>query len=75
MVSCVYKRLFPNIHITTTDICEFAFMSLYKCEQLYDVKIDNSYACTSYQIEEEDVLISSKLYKLANNIITKTSSI
>jgi ubiquinone/menaquinone biosynthesis C-methylase UbiE len=52
--SCVYKKLFPDTHITVTDISEFAIMSLPKWERLFDVKIDNSYACTSYEIHESD---------------------
>ena len=50
--SCVYKKLFPNAHVTATDISEFAVMSLPKWERLFEVKIDNSYACKSYEINE-----------------------
>jgi SAM-dependent methyltransferase len=52
--SCVYKKLFPNAHVTATDISEFAVMSLPKWERLFEVRIDNSYACTSYEINEID---------------------
>jgi SAM-dependent methyltransferase len=52
--SCVYKYLFPNAHVTATDISAFAIMSLPKWERLFGVRIDNSYACTSYEIKEED---------------------
>lgn len=52
--SCVYKKSFPNAHVIATDISKFAIVSLPKWEQLYGVKIDNSYACTSYEIHESD---------------------
>ncbi len=52
--SCVYKKLFPDAHVTATDISEFAVMSLSKWERLFEVRINNSYACTSYEIHESD---------------------
>ena len=52
--SCVYKKLFPNAHVTATDISRYAIMSLHKWERLFQVDIDNSYACTSYEINERD---------------------
>ncbi len=55
--SCVYKRLFPNAHVTATDISEFAIRSLHKWERLFEVKIDNSYACTSYETNEKSTSI------------------
>ena len=33
--SCLYKKLFPNAHVTATDISEFAVMSLPKWERLF----------------------------------------
>ncbi len=56
--SCVYKKLFPNAHVTATDISAFAIMSLPKWERVFDVRIDNSYACTSYQIDEDDASLN-----------------
>lgn len=52
--SCVYKKLFPNAHVTATDISEYAIISLPKWERLFDVRIDNSYVCKSYEIHEND---------------------
>ena len=52
--SCLYKKLFPNAHVTATDISEFAVMSLPKWERLFEVRIDDSYACTSYRVNESD---------------------
>jgi len=55
--SCIYKRTFPKTHVTTTDISEFAVKSLPKWERLFEVKVDNSYACKSYKINENDASI------------------
>lgn len=52
--SCIYKRLYPNSFVTATDISPFAVMSLPKWERIFDVKIENSYACSSYDIHEND---------------------
>lgn len=52
--SCLYKRLFPEVHITATDISKFAIMSLPKWERLFETRVDNSYACTSYNCREAD---------------------
>lgn len=52
--SCVYKRLFPQTYVITTDISEHAIMSLPKWERLFDTRIDKSYSCTSYNIDEDN---------------------
>ena len=52
--SCIYKRMFPGAHVTATDISKYAVMSLPKWERLFEVKVDSSYACTSYEIHERD---------------------
>jgi len=52
--TCVYKRLFPEAHLIATDISEFAVKSLPKWERIFEVAIDNSYACKSYEIHEAD---------------------
>lgn len=52
--SCVYKKVFPRAHVTATDISEFAVESLSKWERMFEVKIDKSYACTSYEMDEDD---------------------
>ncbi len=52
--SCVYKRCFPDVTMITTDISEFAVKSLPKWERLFEVSIDYSYACKSYEIQEDD---------------------
>ncbi len=52
--SCVYKKIFPDAHLLATDISEFAIMDLHHWERLFEVKIDNAYACKSYEIKEVD---------------------
>jgi SAM-dependent methyltransferase len=52
--SCVYKRMYPKAFVTGTDISPFAVQSLPKWERVLDVKLDNSYACKSYEIPEDD---------------------
>jgi SAM-dependent methyltransferase len=52
--SCLYKRLHPNSHVTATDISAFAVASLHKWERLWDVRLDGSYACKSYETREAD---------------------
>lgn len=56
--SCVYKRLFPGAHVTATDLSEFAVRSLPKWERLFGVRVDDSYACTSYQTREPDASVA-----------------
>jgi len=55
--SCIYKRLYPKAFVTGTDISPFAVQSLSKWEHVLDVKLDNSYACKSYEIPEPDASI------------------
>lgn len=55
--SCVSKRLFPAVHMTATDISDFAIQSLPKWEKAFYTSVDNSYACTSYQTAEKDASI------------------
>lgn len=52
--SCIYKKLNPKAHVTVTDLSEFAVMSLPRWERIFEVKIDQTYACTSYETQEED---------------------
>lgn len=52
--ACVYKRLFPRAHVTATDISQYAVMSLPKWERIFQVSLDNAYACKSYEINEAD---------------------
>jgi len=51
--SCLYKRLHPNAHMTVTDISRYAIMSLPTWERIFEVEIDNSYDCKSYETNEK----------------------
>lgn len=52
--ACLLKRLYPKASITLTDISKYAIASLYKWEKIWDVKLDNKYACKSYKTKEID---------------------
>jgi SAM-dependent methyltransferase len=52
--SCLLKRLYPSVHVTTTDISPYAIMSVPKWERLWQTKIDNAYACKCYETREAD---------------------
>lgn len=52
--ACIYKKLFPDSHVTTTDISSYAIASIPKWENILNVKIDNSYACKSYETKESE---------------------
>ena len=55
--SCVVKRLFPDSHVTATDISEFAVASIARWENIYGVKIDDTAACTSDQLPFDDASV------------------
>ena len=52
--SCVVKNLYPNAQVIATDISEYAIKSLSKWEKVFDVQVDHSYACKSYETQEDD---------------------
>lgn len=52
--SCIYKRIYPKTSVTGTDISPFAVKSLPKWERILEVNLENSYACKSYEIQEDD---------------------
>ncbi len=43
----------PNSHVTLTDISPFAVESIDLWESIFSVKVDNSYHCKSYEIDED----------------------
>jgi SAM-dependent methyltransferase len=51
--SCLYKRLYPSAHVIATDISQYAVQSVHKWERLFEVRIDSTYACKSYETKEE----------------------
>lgn len=52
--SCMIKRLFPHLHITTSDISEHAIASISKWEYLLQVQVDHRFSCRSYEIPLPD---------------------
>ena len=52
--SCILKKNYPNLHITTTDISSFALESVTDWEKLFDVKVDHKYSCLSEKTKESD---------------------
>jgi len=56
--SCIYKRMFPSVQVTTTDISPYSIMSLPKWERMLGVKVDASYACKSYETQEADASVA-----------------
>jgi len=52
--ACLFKRLYPATHVTATDISQFAVESVSKWEYVWRTKLDNAYACRSYETKEAD---------------------
>jgi len=52
--SCVVKSVYPQLHVTLSDISEDAIKSRSKWEKIFKVTLDRSYACKSYEIPEPD---------------------
>lgn len=52
--SCIVKSLFPEAHVTATDISPHAVASVQKWERVFDTDLDTTYACKSYDIPEDD---------------------
>ena len=52
--SCILKRKFPHLNVTSSDISEFAVKSQFKWEEVFGVKIDQSSVCTSDNLPTGD---------------------
>lgn len=52
--SCVVKRLFPEAKVIATDISEHAVASIGKWERVFQVEVDETLACRSYEIPVAD---------------------
>jgi ubiquinone/menaquinone biosynthesis C-methylase UbiE len=52
--ACLIKRLYPDAHVTLTDISPFAIQSANKWETVFQTRLDAAYACNSYEIGEPD---------------------
>lgn len=48
--SCVLKKEYIDCRVTVSDISPHAIASLDKWERIFDVKVDNSFACQSYDV-------------------------
>jgi ubiquinone/menaquinone biosynthesis C-methylase UbiE len=51
--SCIYKKLYPDTHVVTTDISKFAIASIPMWERIFEVKLNEYYACRSSNLLEE----------------------
>jgi len=51
--SCLLKKEYLDCHVTASDISPHAIGSLGKWERIFDVKVDNSFACQSYDVPVE----------------------
>jgi ubiquinone/menaquinone biosynthesis C-methylase UbiE len=52
--TCLVKRLFPDAHVTLTDISPFAIQSARKWEGVFQTRIDAAHSCTSDAIPVPD---------------------
>jgi ubiquinone/menaquinone biosynthesis C-methylase UbiE len=52
--SCIVKFLYPNAYIIVTDISQWAIASVPKWEHIFQVKIDDTRVCKSYDIDVAD---------------------
>ncbi|RKZ87677.1 MAG: hypothetical protein DRR19_13335 [Candidatus Parabeggiatoa sp. nov. 1] len=48
------KKCYPESSVILTDISEFAIASVHKWESIFSVKIDETFACKSYDIPKDD---------------------
>jgi ubiquinone/menaquinone biosynthesis C-methylase UbiE len=52
--SCVVKRLYPQAHITATDMSEAAIFGIDKWERIFESSVDTKFACKSYSVPLPD---------------------
>lgn len=52
--SCIVKRYVPDAEVIVTDISPYAVASVSKWEHVFRTRIDDAYACRSYDIPEAD---------------------
>jgi len=55
--ACLLQNVYPDLSITTTDISPYAVESLPMWEELFRVKLERAYACTSYETQEPDASV------------------
>lgn len=52
--SCALKRLYPELHVTASDISESAISGIGKWERIFESTVDNRFACRSYSVPLPD---------------------
>lgn len=52
--SCVLKRLYPELHVTASDISDSAISGIGKWERIFESKVDQRFACKSYSVPLPD---------------------
>lgn len=52
--SCVVKRLYPEAHITASDISESAISGIGKWERIFESILDARFSCKSYEVPLPD---------------------
>jgi len=48
--SCVAKRLYPELHVTTSDMSDAAISGIDKWERIFESKVDAKFSCRSYAV-------------------------
>ena len=51
--SCILKSLHKGSIFTATDISKYAIASITQWEEIFDTKVDKTYACKSYETNEQ----------------------
>jgi ubiquinone/menaquinone biosynthesis C-methylase UbiE len=52
--SCVVKRLYPQAHVTATDMSEAAIFGIDKWERIFESSVNTKFACKSYSVPLPD---------------------
>jgi ubiquinone/menaquinone biosynthesis C-methylase UbiE len=74
--SCLLKSTYPKAHVTATDISSYAVASVHKWEEMFKVKVDNSYNCKSNETQEKDCSIDFIFtFAAAHHFITHRETI
>jgi SAM-dependent methyltransferase len=55
--SCLVKKLFPGKTVQASDISPWAIASVSKWERIFQVRLDRTFACTSYEIPVPDASV------------------
>lgn len=52
--SCALKRLYPQLHVTASDISDSAISGIGKWERIFECTVDERFACKSYSVPLPD---------------------